>query len=235
MIEARSSEKWGRAKKALQHNFEEVKALISLLEPLVVTHLKLQLQAGCSVLQLFDSQNSLVPPQYFEELCIAPLKRILSQVKSVPLIYFKADSSSLSTITPDCDPISPVGCAKKTRYECCYEDKVFNLAKEQREVDYFLQPSHGGDRATIRGITHLSLDHTVPLENIRDRVPKNIALQGNLDSTLLQDPKRALSTAKEICTCMQQDPGFIFNLSGGIPPTTKEETIKKLVETVRSL
>jgi len=180
LIEGGSSKKWSRTKKALQNNLEEVKALLLLLEPLVTIHLKLQLQAGCSILQLFDSQNSLVPPQYFEELCLAPLKRILSQIEA-PLIYFKADSSSLSTIT------------------------------------------------------HLSLDHTVPLENIRDRVPKNIALQGNLDPSLLQDPQRAISTAKEICACMQQDPGFIFNLSGGIPPTTKEETIKKLVETVQNL
>jgi len=178
-----SSRKWSKVQQALQKNLNEVISLVSCLEPIVTTHLRLQIQAGCNALQLFDSQNALLPPPLFKTLCLLPLKRILSELDSFPLIYFKAASSNITSLS---------------------------------------------------SIAPLSVDQTISLNNIRHRIPHHLAIQGNLDISLLQEPKKAIATAQQICTCMQHDPGFIFNLSGGIPPTTKEETVRRLVETVQN-
>ncbi len=80
----------------------------------------------------------------------------------------------------------------------------------------------------------LSCDETVDLTFIRSLVPSSIALQGNLNPILLLgDKEQLVDKIRQICSCMRNDRGFIFNLSGGVPPQTEEETIHLLVETVR--
>jgi uroporphyrinogen decarboxylase len=81
----------------------------------------------------------------------------------------------------------------------------------------------------------VSCDETVDLATLRSALPSS-AIQGNLNLKLLTGPKELLlQEIRHICSCMRNDKGFIFNLSGGIPSQTTEETIRLLVETVREI
>jgi uroporphyrinogen decarboxylase len=66
--------------------------LISLLEDSISRHLIAQAEAGAEVLQIFDSWAGLLPDGAFEEWCVAPIRRVVSQVKAavpqIPIIVF---------------------------------------------------------------------------------------------------------------------------------------------------
>ena len=78
----------------------------------------------------------------------------------------------------------------------------------------------------------LSFDETVDMASIRDIVPSHIAVQGNLDPSLLSSDELP-SIVHRICNEMSQDQGFIFNLSRGIPPTTPPSAIHHLLDLIR--
>jgi uroporphyrinogen decarboxylase len=80
----------------------------------------------------------------------------------------------------------------------------------------------------------VSCDNSVDMTTLRTLLPSSVALQGNLNPQLLLGDTRVLTNEiRRICDCMRKDTGFIFNLSGGVPPQTEEKTIRLLVETVR--
>lgn len=84
------------------------------------------------------------------------------------------------------------------------------------------------------GAAGLSCDETVDLATSRTLIPQPIAIQGTLSPQLLLGPSDHLvEEIRRICSCMNSDRGFIFNLSGGVPPQTAENTVRLLVETVR--
>ena len=78
----------------------------------------------------------------------------------------------------------------------------------------------------------LSLDETVDITSIRSSIPPSIALQGNLDPALLLSPTLP-DAVRRIRESLSNDPGFIFNLSQGIPPSTPESIIHTLVQLLR--
>lgn len=93
---------------------------------------------------------------------------------------------------------------------------------------------HITDQA-FSGVKVLSLDWTVDLGIIRQSVPGNVALQGNLDPLLMQtSPEIVQREATRLLTSMRSYTGHIFNLGHGILPTAKIECVQALVDTVTS-
>jgi len=93
---------------------------------------------------------------------------------------------------------------------------------------------HITDQA-FSGVKVLSLDWTVDLGIIRQSVPGNVALQGNLDPLLMQtSPEVVRNEATRLLTSMRGCNGHIFNLGHGILPTAKIECVQSLVDTVTS-
>ena len=79
----------------------------------------------------------------------------------------------------------------------------------------------------------LSLDWRVRLDEVRRQIPDRVALQGNLDPTILNTkPEIVRKETKVILDSMAGDPAFIFNLGHGILPGAKIENVEALVETV---
>jgi len=79
----------------------------------------------------------------------------------------------------------------------------------------------------------VSLDTTVPpawaVENL-----KKVCLQGNLDPiALLSGGEDMLNNAEHLLKTMAGRP-FIFNLGHGVLPSTNPDTVKRLVDFVRS-
>ncbi|HJW74836.1 MAG TPA: uroporphyrinogen decarboxylase [Thermoleophilia bacterium] len=84
------------------------------------------------------------------------------------------------------------------------------------------------------GYDVVSLDWRIPLPEARRQLPR-VALQGNLDSTLLLGPKeKLLARARLLLEAIGHEPGYIFNLGHGIQPPTSPENVKALVDEVHA-
>ncbi len=84
------------------------------------------------------------------------------------------------------------------------------------------------------GFDVVSVDWRIPIAEARRQLP-GVALQGNLDSTLLLGPPATLlARARQILEAVGHEPGYIFNLGHGIQPPTPPENVKALVDAVHA-
>jgi uroporphyrinogen decarboxylase len=85
----------------------------------------------------------------------------------------------------------------------------------------------------------VAVDNTLPLEWIRDNIPKNCVIQGNLDNlilTLETEIAKSVIDEKVIKIIDILGPNkFIFNLGHGVVPSTKVENINHLINIIRSI
>jgi uroporphyrinogen decarboxylase len=83
------------------------------------------------------------------------------------------------------------------------------------------------------GVDAVGIDWTVPLNLARQRLPEEVAIQGNLDPLILHSGGAALDRAIDhILECLGGS-RFIFNLGHGILPDTPIVHVERLVERVR--
>ncbi|MBI4042424.1 MAG: uroporphyrinogen decarboxylase [Deltaproteobacteria bacterium] len=88
--------------------------------------------------------------------------------------------------------------------------------------------------AAQSGADVLSCDWRANLEEVRKRIPRTIALQGNLDPALLLGSLENLaSRAQALLNQMAPGGRYIFNLGHGILPSTPVESAQFLVKLVR--
>ena len=81
----------------------------------------------------------------------------------------------------------------------------------------------------------MGLDWTIDIGDARRRVGDKVALQGNMDpSILLTTPDAVEAEARAILASYGQGSGHVFNLGHGISQFTPPENVSRLVETVRS-
>jgi len=92
------------------------------------------------------------------------------------------------------------------------------------------------DRVKLAGSDVVGLDWHVNLGAARDILGADVAVQGNLDPTVLYAPKEHIRTeVKRILDENAGRPGHIFNLGHGILPTVDPEHAKYMVECVHEL
>lgn len=81
----------------------------------------------------------------------------------------------------------------------------------------------------------ISLDWQMSLADVRKVIPASIAVQGNLDPSMLLGAKEKIhQEASALLQSMRGDRGFIFNLGHGIYPETPVENVKMLVELIKA-
>ena len=81
----------------------------------------------------------------------------------------------------------------------------------------------------------IGLDWRAPLDEGWARVGHDVAVQGNLDPTLLFAPReRLLQGVDDVVRRAAGRPGHIFNLGHGILPGTPVENVKAVVEHVQA-
>lgn len=84
------------------------------------------------------------------------------------------------------------------------------------------------------GYDVVSVDWRIPIEDAR-RLAPGVAIQGNLDSTVLLGPvETAVKKSLGICQAAGPAPGYIFNLGHGIQVGTPEATVKAVVQAVQA-
>lgn len=81
----------------------------------------------------------------------------------------------------------------------------------------------------------ISVDWNADLLNIKNSLPANIAVQGNLDPFLLYADKKVIKERiHRLFDRMKGTPGFIFNLGHGIMPDIPFDNVKFAIDTVKA-
>jgi len=95
MLEGATTRTFSKAKTWGFQNPEKMKSLLENLSDKIIDHLQRQIEAGCNLVQLFDSWASTVPDAYVEPWLIDPMKKITQELKhshpEVPIIAFLKD------------------------------------------------------------------------------------------------------------------------------------------------
>jgi uroporphyrinogen decarboxylase len=82
----------------------------------------------------------------------------------------------------------------------------------------------------------IGVDWRTPLDEARRRLGDGVAVQGNLDPTLLLGPRdRVLTRVDDVLRRAGGRPGHVFNLGHGVLPTTPVETVKAVVDHVHAV
>jgi uroporphyrinogen decarboxylase len=90
------------------------------------------------------------------------------------------------------------------------------------------------ERLAQLGFDVISVDWRIPIDEARRRLP-HVAVQGNLDSTVMLGPTQAgVDKALGICRAAGPAPGYIFNLGHGIQVGTPPENVKAVVDAVHA-
>jgi uroporphyrinogen decarboxylase len=85
------------------------------------------------------------------------------------------------------------------------------------------------------GGTVMGVDWRLPLDEAWRRVGEDVAIQGNLDPTLLLGPReRLLSRVDDVLTRAGGRAGHVFNLGHGILPGTPVENVKAVVQHIHA-
>lgn len=123
-----------------------------------------------------------------------------------------------------------------------YMQKIVNgliRENEGREVPVILFTKNGGqwlESIADTGTTALGLDWTTDISNARKRVGDKVALQGNMDPTMLYaSPDRIREEVKTILAGFGNGSGHIFNLGHGITPEVDPEHARAFIESVHEL
>ncbi len=93
---------------------------------------------------------------------------------------------------------------------------------------------HNWDEVARTGANVQGIDWSIDLRKTADRLPANVAVQGNLDPAVLNaKPEAAAAETRRLLEEMRGRDGFIFNLGHGVPPDASIEAIQAVAETVQ--
>ncbi len=118
------------------------------------------------------------------------------------------------------------------------EKIVANLIKESegRKIPAILFTKNGGqwlESMASTGCQALGLDWTTDIGNARQRVGSKVALQGNMDPSILYaSPDSIRAEVKRILTSFGPGEGHVFNLGHGITPEVNPDHVSAFVDAV---
>jgi len=103
MIEGESSKSFVNAKTFIYKEPELFNKLLELLTEAVTRSLKMQIDAGADLVQLFDSWAGLLNPQQFLDISLASMKVVIKNLNgSAPVIVFAKGAGHSIDILADC-------------------------------------------------------------------------------------------------------------------------------------
>jgi uroporphyrinogen decarboxylase len=117
-----------------------------------------------------------------------------------------------------------------------YVEKIISQIKRKDEpVIFFAKGVHFGlEKMANSGANVLGLDWTMNLSEVRKAVGDKVALQGNLDPTVLYAKKDYIKKAvNDVLKSFGKGNGHVFNLGHGVLPDIDPENVKALVKYVK--
>jgi len=108
-----------------------------------------------------------------------------------------------------------------------------------REVPVILFTKNGGqwlESIASSGCNAVGLDWTTDIANARERIGAQVALQGNMDPSMLYaSPEAIRAEVGSILAGFGNNPGHVFNLGHGITPAVNPDHVAVFVESVHEL
>jgi len=124
-------------------------------------------------------------------------------------------------------------------FSLAYMWKIVNALKADaltKDIPVTLFSKGGGlwlEQIAATGCDGVGLDWGVPIDYARQLIGDRVALQGNLDPTVLYaTPETVCREARKVLDDFGAHPGNIFNLGHGIHPGIDPENVKALVDEV---
>lgn len=122
-------------------------------------------------------------------------------------------------------------------FSLAYMEKIISQVKRTDEpVIVFAKGVHYDlNRLAASGADVLGLDWTMDIGAVRQAVGDKVALQGNMDPTILYAPHEKIrAEAGRILKSFGAGSGHVFNLGHGILPDVPPENLKALVDFVKA-
>lgn len=112
---------------------------------------------------------------------------------------------------------------------------IAKIKRTTEPIIYFPKGVHYRMRTTADcGADVIGIDWTIDMEKARDKIGKKVAIQGNLDPTVLYaEPSFIKREAKKVLAAYGKGTGHIFNLGHGILPDVDPAHAKVLVDYVK--
>jgi uroporphyrinogen decarboxylase len=164
--------------------------------------------------------------------------KLMEKVTEMDRLYLNAQITAGAQVIQIFDTwggiVSPLDYAK---FVLPYTKKLIDGLDRSVPVIHFVKGASAMlDTVSKAGSDVMGLDWHVNLGKARDIIGPDIAVQGNLDPTVLYAPKEHIE--REVKRILDENagrPGHIFNLGHGILPTVDPEHAKFMVECVHRL
>lgn len=118
-----------------------------------------------------------------------------------------------------------------------YIEKIISKIKrtEQPVIAFAKGVHHSYDKLANCGADVIGLDWTINIGDVRNKIGDKVALQGNMDPTILYADKNIIEQrAEEVLNSYGNGTGHIFNLGHGILPDIPPENLKALVNYIKT-
>jgi len=112
---------------------------------------------------------------------------------------------------------------------------ILKIKRKDEPIVYFPKGVHYRMRTTADcGADVIGVDWTIDLAKARDKVGNKVAIQGNLDPTVLYaEPNFIRREARKVLQSYGEGTGHIFNLGHGILPDINPDHAKVLVDYIK--
>jgi uroporphyrinogen decarboxylase len=113
-------------------------------------------------------------------------------------------------------------------------ERIIRALKRKMPVILFSKGTRAWQELAGSGANAIGIDHGIALRDAVAQLPPTVAVQGNLDpSLLIGESALVASETQRLMAAMHGRPGWIFNLGHGVPPGANLDCISALVDTLR--
>jgi uroporphyrinogen decarboxylase len=85
------------------------------------------------------------------------------------------------------------------------------------------------------GATAIGVDHLTELEFVNQKLAGGVALQGNINPDVLDQPWPSVEEVRRVIESGKNAPGHVVNLGHGVPKDTDPDVLTKIVDLVRRI
>ena len=152
--------------------------IVNRLIPYIVTHLSMQIEAGCDTIQIFDSWAGDISEHDFDEIIIEPTKLIVDAIRSrhpevciiaYPRLVGNKINKYIEIVNPDCTNISDDKPVDEIEGEVLQGGIAVERLIKGEDITPVLDKMKG--KPYVVNLAH-GIDKITPVENVRNLVNK---------------------------------------------------------------